>query len=61
MVVSICAINAGDQIKKGQALLILETMKMENEIVAPSDGVIASVNVSEGASVNVGDMLLSLT
>ena len=61
MAASICAINAGDQIKKGQVLLILETMKMENEIVAPSDGVIASVNVSEGASVNVGDMLLSLT
>jgi biotin carboxyl carrier protein len=54
-------VKADDQIKKGQVLLILETMKMENEIVAPTDGVIASVNVSEGASVNVGDMLLSLT
>lgn len=54
-------VNAGDQIKKGQVLLILETMKMENEIVAPNDGAIASVNVSEGALVNVGDVLLSLT
>lgn len=54
-------VNAGDQVKKGQVLLILETMKMENEIVAPTGGVIASVNVSKGVLVKVGDALLSLT
>ena len=41
-------------------LVILEAMKMENEIMAPRDGVIASVNVAQGASVNTGDVLVSL-
>ena len=53
-------VNAGDTVKKGQILLILEAMKMENEIVAPSDGKIADVNVSGGSSVNSGDVLLSM-
>jgi biotin carboxyl carrier protein len=35
-------------------------MKMENEIVAPSDGVLVSINVDKGASVNAGDLLASL-
>jgi glutaconyl-CoA/methylmalonyl-CoA decarboxylase subunit gamma len=51
----------GDSVKKGQVLLILEAMKMENEIVAAADGTITSVNVSKGASVNAGDVLVSLT
>jgi len=54
-------VNPGDQVKKGQVLLILEAMKMENEIVAPADGKVASVNVSKGASVNAGDLLISLS
>jgi biotin carboxyl carrier protein len=41
-------------------LLILEAMKMENEIVAPSDGTVASINVAGGASVNAGDLLVTL-
>ena len=40
--------------------MILEAMKMENEIVAPSDGTIASINVNEGASVEAGSVLASL-
>lgn len=52
--------NAGDSVKRGQVLLILEAMKMENELVAPSDGTVASINVSKGASVNAGDLLASL-
>ena len=41
-------------------LVILEAMKMENEIMAPRDGVVASINVAKGATVNSGDLLLSL-
>lgn len=54
-------VNTGDSVKKGQVLLILEAMKMENEIVAAANGTVASVNVSKGASVNAGDVLVSLT
>ncbi len=53
-------VNSGDTVKKGQVLLILEAMKMENEIVAPNDGTIASINVAKGTSVNAGDVLLSM-
>lgn len=52
--------NIGDSLKRGDVILILEAMKMENEIVAPSDGVLVSINVDKGASVNAGDLLASL-
>ncbi len=52
--------NVGDAVKKGQVVLILEAMKMENEIVAPQDGVIASINTKEGASVDAGALLASM-
>jgi glutaconyl-CoA/methylmalonyl-CoA decarboxylase subunit gamma len=54
-------INVGDSVKKGQVLLILEAMKMENEITASLDGRIASVNINEGVSVNAGDVLVSIS
>lgn len=54
------AVKPGDPIKNGQVLLILESMKMENEIVSPYDGVIDEIAVSKGMSVQVGDQLLSL-
>ncbi|MBM9531175.1 acetyl-CoA carboxylase biotin carboxyl carrier protein subunit [Desulfoprunum benzoelyticum] len=51
-------VQAGDQIAKGQLLMILEAMKMENEILAPHDGTIAEVRAVKGASVNAGDPLV---
>ena len=51
---------AGDSVKAGDTLLILEAMKMENEISAPQDGTIASVNVRKGDVVNSGDLLITM-
>lgn len=53
-------VKVGDNVKKGQVLLILEAMKMENEIMAGCDGTVTSVNVSKGASVSVGDALVTI-
>lgn len=53
-------VSSGATVKKGEVIMILEAMKMENEIVAPQDGTIASVNVNEGASVEAGTVLASL-
>ncbi|HJB68171.1 MAG TPA: biotin/lipoyl-binding protein [Candidatus Fournierella excrementigallinarum] len=50
----------GAAVKAGDVLVILEAMKMENEIVAPQDGTVAAVNVKKGDSVNSGDVLASL-
>lgn len=51
----------GDKVTKGQTLLILEAMKMENQIMAPTDGVIKEINVTQGVSVNAGDILVVLS
>jgi biotin carboxyl carrier protein len=53
-------VSAGQQVKRGQILVILEAMKMENEILADSDGIVDSISVSKGASVNSGDILMSI-
>lgn len=53
-------VKAGDQVTKGQVLLILEAMKMENEIMSPRDGVIAGVHVNKGDSVDSGKLLVSI-
>lgn len=50
----------GTAVTKGQVVLVLEAMKMENEIVAPQDGTVASIDVAEGASVEAGAVLASL-
>lgn len=50
-------VKAGDSVKKGDVLAILEAMKMENEIMAPKDGKVTAVNVQKGATVNTGDLL----
>ncbi len=53
-------VKEGDTVKAGDILLILEAMKMENEILAPRDGVVASINTTQGATVNTGDKLVVL-
>lgn len=50
-------VKTGDAVKAGATLLILEAMKMENEILAPVDGTVRSINVTKGATVNSGDVL----
>lgn len=52
--------NPGQAVKKGEVILILEAMKMENEVVAPADGTVASINVSVGDMVESGDVLATL-
>lgn len=52
--------SVGQAVKKGEVMLILEAMKMENEIVAPSDGTVASINVSVGDAVEAGATLATL-
>lgn len=53
-------VAVGQKVAKGEALCILEAMKMENDIVTPEDGVVASVNTQKGASVNSGDLLFTI-
>jgi biotin carboxyl carrier protein len=52
--------SVGQAVKKGDTIMVLEAMKMENEIPAPADGTIASIDVKEGASVEAGAVLGSL-
>ena len=56
---TILAVNVqnGTVVKKGDVLMILEAMKMENEIISPVDGTVASVNTTKGSAVETGAVL----
>lgn len=50
----------GQSVKEGETVIVLEAMKMENEIVAPADGTISAVHVKEGQAVEADDILFEL-
>ena len=53
-------VNVGDSVKSGTPVLVLEAMKMENDIVAPKDGKVVAIHVNVGDSVESGAVLVSL-
>ena len=52
--------HIGDSVKTGETVLVLEVMKMETPVVAPKDGVIATLNVQEGQSIESGALLATM-
>lgn len=53
-------VKAGDVVKRNQVLVVLEAMKMENEIVSPRDGTVISVSATKGGAVNVSEELVRI-
>lgn len=53
-------VTNGAAVKMNDVVVVLEAMKMENDIVAPADGVVTSIVVNKGDSVNVGDVFLTI-
>ena len=52
--------KAGDAVKRGDSILVLEVMKMETPVVAPEDGTVASIDVTVGQAVEAGALLATL-
>jgi biotin carboxyl carrier protein len=57
-VIQAVEVKAGDEVKRGQTVVVLDAMKMKNAIKSPRDGVIAEVSVEIGQSVSYGDVLV---
>ncbi len=53
-------VNVGDKVSANQVVVVLEAMKMENDIVTPFAGTVASINVTKGQAVNSGDVLITV-
>ena len=53
-------VNVGDNVTENQVVAVLEAMKMENEIVAPKGGTVATIDVNTGSDVNSGDVLITI-
>lgn len=53
-------VNVGDKVTKGQELIILEAMKMENEIISAFDGTVSAIHVTNGRSVDSGSVLVTI-
>lgn len=60
-VVTKIIVKEGERVKMGDTLMILEAMKMENEVKSPKDGVVKQITVKEGERVEVGDVLAVIT
>lgn len=58
--VTAVGVKDGDRVKKGDSLLIVEAMKMENEVKAPYSGVIKRINVTQGSMVKLNDELIMI-
>lgn len=54
-------VNVGEAVKQNQPIMILEAMKMENEIVANHDGIVKGIHVQQGDVVNPGDALITIS
>jgi biotin carboxyl carrier protein len=50
-------VEVGAEIKKGEPVLVVEAMKMQNEMKSPKDGIVKEIRFAEGATVNAGDVL----